>query len=169
MKIFPQSGRNCRYFPQRWVTEAELLEVIPILAELQKRNFMKTFLITAALWNFVKLFPSELSCGSRTSPWHYSQSGIAAAELHEDIPLNSRIAELLEDNSFWAKLQKQNFAMTLAPERNCASGTSWRYSPLQRNFVRTFPSDWEIRKRKFDMTLLHEQSCGSGTSGRHFP
>ena len=45
-------------------------------------------------------FPSELSCGSATLPWHYPQNGVVETEIHEDIPLNSGIAELFEDIFF---------------------------------------------------------------------
>ena len=66
---------------------------------------MKIFPPIAELPTFVKTFPSERSCGSRTLPLHYPQSRVA--ELLEDTPLNSVIVEVELHKTFPSKRKQK--------------------------------------------------------------
>ena len=83
-----ESGTLRRNYPQGWIAEAEL-----------------RFDIQGWI------------CGSRTSPWHYLQSGVATAELCKDITPR-------------AELRKWNFAMTLPRKWSRGSRTSQRHYSL---------------------------------------
>ena len=160
----------CEDIPHNsWI--AELCEDIPIWAELRKRKFVKTFL-------------SEQSGRSGNSWRHSYLSRVAEAEICEDIPHNSWIAEIREDIPIWAELQKRKFVKTFLSEWSYGSRNSWRHSYLsrvaeaeiredipiwaewrKRKFVKTFPITVELRK--FVKTFLSERSYRSRNSWRH--
>ena len=68
VKMFPSKRNYVKTFPSERSAEAKLRLDITPRTELRKWNLVKTFLLTAELWNFVKTFPSEQSCQSGTSP-----------------------------------------------------------------------------------------------------
>ena len=113
MKIFPSTAK-LRIFVKTFPSDLKLrkqnfdMTLLP-RAELRKRNFLKTCLITA--------FPSERSCERGTSPWPYPQSRVAETKLCKGIPPKAELGKrTCEDICPRVELRERNFKKTYPRE-----------------------------------------------------